>query len=96
MRSPPFRCRSGPRDRYWWLRLNQHDVRFSSTNMVVARGCVHVNQEREASDAPFRTLTCTDEYPLVTFLTLRKALDMLTVDETLGCGNETRFFFSQF
>lgn len=28
-------------------------------------------------NVPFRTLTCTDEYPLVTFLTLRTTLDIL-------------------
>ena len=30
-------------------------------------------------DIPFRTFTCTEEYPFVTFLTLRTTLDMMPV-----------------
>lgn len=31
----------------------------------------------EETNSPFRTLICTDEYPLVTFLTLRTTFDMI-------------------
>lgn len=32
---------------------------------------------RQRENSPFRTLICTDEYPLVTFLTLRTTFDMI-------------------
>lgn len=53
-------------------------------NTAVARLVCSSNVEAR-SHVPFRTFTCTEEYPLVTFLTLRTTLDMVSdVDATTG------------
>lgn len=51
---------------------------------AIARPVRRPNVESR-SHVPFRTFTCTEEYPLVTFLTLRTTLDMVSdVDATTG------------
>ena len=60
-----------------------HDIQGIRVVMaVVIRDYYHL-EKRVAKEVrphiPFRTLTCTEEYPFVTFLTLRTTLDMMAV-----------------
>lgn len=53
-------------------------------NTAIAR-LVRSHNVESKPHVPFRTFTCTEEYPLVTFLTLRTTLDMVPdVDATSG------------
>ena len=47
------------------------------------------SRRRRGPRIPFRTFTCTEEYPFVTFLTLRTTFDMVAdTDVTVAVGLE--------
>lgn len=50
----------------------------------------HNPNTKQISHVPFRTFTCTEEYPLVTFFTLRTTFDMVSSIEARAQKAEYR------